>query len=154
MQTAPVPISSVIMSFAIVRSAAQTVPGAAAPMRFRAAWLPFRLKKWKPAILAKYSKGAVASLSALFPQYASTWRVDYASFRPVEEQGRNLPLRHRNDLMHLDAFPTRPTHGGRILRLFTNLHPTRDRVWGTADSFEDLAQRYAVAAGLKGVVTP
>jgi hypothetical protein len=106
------------------------------------------------AILAAYSKGALSFLSELLPQYNQTWRVDYASFRPVEEQGRNLPLRHRNDLMHLDAFPTRPTHGGRILRLFTNLHPTRDRVWGTADPFEDLAQRYALAAGLKEVVTP
>src|SRR5882724_11782186 len=105
-------------------------------------------------ILAEYSQGAMAFLTGLFPQYAKTWRVDYASFRPLEEQGRNLPLRHRNDLMHLDAFPTRPTHGGRILRMFTNLHPTRDRVWGTADSFEDLAQRYALDAGLKGVVRP
>jgi hypothetical protein len=106
------------------------------------------------AILAAYSQGAMAFLTDLFPQYAQTWRVDYASFRPLEEQGRNLPLRHRNDLMHLDAFPTRPTHGGRILRLFTNMHATRDRVWGTADPFEDLAQRYALAAGLKEVVRP
>ncbi len=102
-------------------------------------------------ILAAYSQGAVACLSGLFPHYARVWRVDYASFRPVEEEGRALPIRHRNDLLHLDAFPTRPTHGGRILRAFTNLHPTRDRVWATTDSFEDLATRYAVEAGLKNV---
>jgi hypothetical protein len=53
--------------------------------------------------------------------------------------------------MHVDAFPTRPTHGGRILRLFTNIHPTRDRVWGTADPFEKIAERHAVAAGLMEV---
>lgn len=100
------------------------------------------------SILAKYSRDTIAFLTDLFPAYAAKWRVDYASFRPVEEQGRNLPVRHRNDLMHLDAFPTRPTHGGRILRLFTNIHPTRDRVWGTADSFEDIAAKYAVSAGL------
>src|SRR5579871_3430840 len=103
-------------------------------------------------ILATYSEGALAFLSHLFPDYAKLWRVDYASFRPVEEQGRNLPLKHRNDLMHLDAFPTRPTHGGRILRAFTNIHPERERVWGTADPFEELAQRYAVDAGLNQVV--
>ncbi len=106
------------------------------------------------AILSRYSEGAIAFLSTIFPEYARVWRVDYASFRPVEEQGRNLPLRHRNDLMHLDAFPTRPTHGGRILRVFTNIHPTRERVWGTADPFEDLARQYAVEAGLNRVTGP
>ena len=79
-------------------------------------------------IISDYSRGALGAMSSLFPNYARYWRVDYASFRPVEEQGRNLPIRHRNDLMHIDAFPTRPTHGDRILRLFTNIHPTRDRV--------------------------
>lgn len=53
--------------------------------------------------------------------------------------------------MHIDAFPTRPTHGDRILRLFTNIHPTRDRVWGTADTFQAIAEEYAVDAGLKDV---
>lgn len=105
-------------------------------------------------IMLQYSEGALNVLSELFPSYARTWRVDYASFRPVEEQGRELPLRHRNDLMHLDAFPTRPTYGGRILRAFTNLHPTRDRVWGTSEPFEALAERYAEAAGLKQVTGP
>lgn len=106
------------------------------------------------AILARYSDRALGLLSALFPVYAAHWRVDYASFRPVEEEGRILPLRHRNDLLHLDAFPTRPTHGARILRAFTNLHPTKERVWATSDSFSTLAERYAVPAGLKRVTGP
>jgi|SRR5579872_3698149 len=102
-------------------------------------------------IIAEYSRGALSMLGRLFPNYAKYWRVDYASFRPVEEQGRNLPMRHRNDLMHIDAFPTRPTHGDRILRMFTNIHPSRDRVWGTSDTFDAIAERYAVQAGLKDV---
>lgn len=105
-------------------------------------------------IMADYSRGALGFLTALLPEYARSWTVDYASFRPVEEAGRVLPLRHRNDLIHLDAFPTRPTHGGRILRLFTNLHPDHTRVWATSDSFEDLAARYARAAGLDQVTGP
>jgi 3-deoxy-D-manno-oct-2-ulosonic acid (Kdo) hydroxylase len=104
-------------------------------------------------IISEYSRGALVTLEQVFPNYARYWRVDYASFRPVEEQGRDLPIRHRNDLMHVDAFPTRPTHGGRILRMFTNIHPTRDRVWGTADSFEVIAERHAVHAGLKNVTS-
>ena len=106
------------------------------------------------AILSNYSLGAMKTLAKMFPLYAEVWRVDYASFRPVEEQGRDLPLRHRNDLMHLDAFPTRPTHGGRILRAFTNIHPERDRVWGVSDSFPIIAERYANLAGLKEVTSP
>lgn len=105
-------------------------------------------------ILAAFSDGALKTLARLLPHYARSWTVDYASFRPVEEAGRNLPMRHRNDLMHLDAFPTRPTHGGRILRAFTNIHPNVDRVWGTADDFALIAERYAEAAGLRQVTGP
>ncbi len=99
-------------------------------------------------IMADYSKGALEFLGALFPQYSASWKVDYASFRPVEEQGRALPLNARNDLMHVDAFPTRPTYGGRILRAFTNIHPEKARVWGVSDDFPILAEHYAKAAGL------
>jgi hypothetical protein len=101
------------------------------------------------AILGAYSRGALQHLARLLRDYAGKWQVDYASFRPVEEEGRDLPLRHRNDLMHLDAFPTRPTNGGRILRMFTNLNPDRPRVWATSDSFEEIAGRYAGPAGLR-----
>ena len=105
-------------------------------------------------VLAAYSQGALATLGALFPNYAREWKVDYASFRPVEEQGRQLAISHRNDLLHLDAFPTRPTHGGRILRAFTNLNTDKDRIWATSDDFEDLAARYAMEAGLGKVTSP
>ncbi len=50
--------------------------------------------------------------------------------------------------MHVDAFPTRPTNGDRILRVFTNLNPTRNRVWLTSETFDVLAPRLARAAGL------
>jgi len=50
--------------------------------------------------------------------------------------------------LHTDAFPTRPTHGGLILRIFWNLHPARPRIWWTSDPFEVQAGRYAAAAGL------
>jgi 3-deoxy-D-manno-octulosonic acid hydroxylase-like protein len=81
--------------------------------------------------------------------YAGQLLVDYASFRPLEEEGRNLPLHKRNDLLHVDAFPSRPTCGGRILRVFTNVNPAKDRVWVTAERFPELASRFAGVAGLK-----
>jgi hypothetical protein len=81
--------------------------------------------------------------------YAGKFQTDYASFRPLEEEGRDLPLHKRNDLLHVDAFPSRPTRGGRILRIFTNVNPVRDRVWIVGDRFPQLAARFAEAAGLR-----
>jgi hypothetical protein len=99
-------------------------------------------------ILRAYSRASLELLARLFPSYARSWHVDYASFRPIEEEGRSLPQTSRNDLMHVDAFPTRPTHGGRILRFFTNIHPSRSREWVSGGTFDRLAPRYAVGSGL------
>jgi hypothetical protein len=74
--------------------------------------------------------------------------LDFASFRPLEEESRNLPLKKRNDLLHVDAFPTRPTHGGRILRVFTNINPEESRRWLTGEPFAKIAPRLADKAGL------
>ena len=64
------------------------------------------------------------------------------SFRPVEEQGRDLKPRSSNELVHFDAGAYGATDGARILRFFVNIHSTRDRVWGTKGSFEQLMQRH------------
>jgi len=100
------------------------------------------------AILGDYSRRASQFLERLLPPYAGKYKLDYASFRPIEERGRTARLRARNDLPHVDAFPTRPTNGDRILRLFTNINPERNRVWITSQTFEVLAPRFAQALGL------
>jgi len=76
------------------------------------------------------------------------WTVDFATWRPLEEKNRDLPIHKRNDLLHVDAFHSRPTHGNRILRCFTNINPERSRVWATTAGFETLAERFALDAGL------
>jgi hypothetical protein len=103
------------------------------------------------AILRNYSRQAIAFLSKFISPYADQWIIDLASFRPFEEDGRNLPLHKRNDLLHVDAFPSRPTRGGRILRLFTNVNPTRARVWQTTGPFESFAKQFADDAGLRRI---
>jgi hypothetical protein len=80
--------------------------------------------------------------------------LDYGSFRPQEEQGRDLPLRRRNDLMHTDAFPTRPTHGARILRFFNNLHPTKTRDWITGEPFRALVPQFLSKTAPKQIALP
>ncbi len=98
--------------------------------------------------LRHYSEAAIRFVGQLLPRYKNSWRVDYASFRPLEEEGRDLPWKKRNDLLHTDAFPTRPTNGDLILRFFTNINPSKARVWQTSDPFEKLASERAADAGL------
>jgi hypothetical protein len=98
--------------------------------------------------MREYSLAALDFMARILPQYASAWKVDYASFRSIEEKGRELPLTKRNDLLHVDSFPTRPVFGDLILRCFTNVNPEQSREWITSDPFADLAQREAVNAGL------
>jgi 3-deoxy-D-manno-octulosonic acid hydroxylase-like protein len=98
--------------------------------------------------LASFSREAVRVVGALIPRYGESWRVGYTSFRPFEEAGRPLRTTSRNDLMHFDAFPSRPTNGDRILRFFTNAHPSQPREWISGGDFERLAERYAAPSGL------
>jgi hypothetical protein len=100
------------------------------------------------SIFRDYSAQVIAFLRKFLSPYAGKWILDFASFRPMEEERRSLPLHKRNDLLHVDAFPSRPTRGGRILRVFTNLNLTTPRVWHTTDGFDVLAQQYAKEAGL------
>ncbi len=102
-------------------------------------------------IMRAYSGAVTGFVSRFLSPYAGGFQLDYASFRPLEEKGRDLPLHKRNDLLHVDAFPSRPTRGGRILRVFTNINPGQDRVWLVGERFPELAQHYAVAAGLNAI---
>jgi len=99
-------------------------------------------------IMRRYSERAIAFTGTFLRRYAANWKIDFASFRPIEESGRKVALHSRNDLLHFDSFPTRPSHGDRLLRIFTNIHPDRARVWLTTDHFEALAGQFADRIGL------
>ena len=99
-------------------------------------------------IMRSYAAEVRAFVEIFLAPYAGRLQMDYASFRPLEEEGRDLSLHKRNDLLHVDAFPSRPTRGARILRVFTNVNPVKDRVWVVAERFPELAARFAGAAGL------
>jgi hypothetical protein len=91
------------------------------------------------------------------PDFVPGWTLGTTSFRSIEEQGRNLKPRSSNELVHVDAGAYGATNGARILRFFVNIHPTRDRVWGTKGSFNALMSRHpelwAAASGGKPRVT-
>ena len=89
-----------------------------------------------------------SNLSANFfcPTMAAT-----RSITPAFVQSKRMAARCRCTTQrsaHVDAFPSRPTHGGRILRVFTNIHPTRPRVWNVGETFPVLANKLAKDAGL------
>ena len=100
-------------------------------------------------VMRHYSQRVNEFLGQFLAPYAAHWQLDFASFRPLEESTRELPLHKRNDLLHVDAFPTRPTKGARILRVFSNINQSAPRVWLTTDKFEALAERFATDAGLQ-----
>jgi hypothetical protein len=97
-------------------------------------------------IMRGYSQSVVRFLSEFLAPYQQRWHLDYASYRPQAEESRQLALRKRNDLMHTDAFPTRPTQGDRILRFFNNINPSATRNWMTGGTFHDLVKHYAMRA--------
>jgi hypothetical protein len=99
-------------------------------------------------IMKHYSAEVTRFVSGFLSPYSGKLDLDFASFRPLEEKGRNLAFKKRNDLLHVDSFPTRPTGGARILRVFTNINPTEPRIWNIAEPFDLLAEQYALKADL------
>ncbi len=99
-------------------------------------------------ILRDYSRKSIEFLGRFLAPYAGKWKLEFASFRPIEEKGRQARLHARNDLLHFDSFPTRPTNGARILRFFTNINPTENRVWLTSQTFEAFGPPLVKGAGL------
>jgi hypothetical protein len=99
-------------------------------------------------MLAEFSQNATAWLAQTLPGYGAHWHLDRVSFRPAEEATRRLRLKARNDLLHVDAFPSRPTNGHRILRLFVNVNLSEPRIWMTSEPFRRLLERFGRQAGL------
>jgi 3-deoxy-D-manno-oct-2-ulosonic acid (Kdo) hydroxylase len=101
-------------------------------------------------VLRHYSQRCSEFLSRFLLPYSGKCTLDFASFRPLEEQGRPARLHARNDLLHFDSFPTRPTNGSRILRFFTNINPVQNRVWLTSHTFPSFGPYFARKLGLTG----
>ena len=69
------------------------------------------------------------------------------SFRPVQVKGRSYSRISDDRLLHIDAFPSRPMRGRRILRFFSNIAPDSARQWKVGQPFEDFAQRFLPRVG-------
>ena len=94
-------------------------------------------------LLDRFALQAQLLVSALFPAYGAVVRAGNTSFRPCEIAGRPTSWRQDDTRLHTDAFPSSPTGGARILRVFTNVDPSgAPRVWEIGEPFADMAARF------------
>lgn len=94
-------------------------------------------------MMARFRKQAQMLIDSLLPRYAGALRLAPTSYRPMEVETRAQSWRADDRRLHVDAFPSRPNYGERILRVFTNANPEQvPRVWRVGEPFEDVAARY------------
>jgi len=99
-------------------------------------------------ILKTHGEQVAEFLHRMMPALAKDWTIGTSSFRPIQEQGRNLSPHASNELVHIDAGAYGATNGDRIMRFFVNVNPTEDRVWATKGRFPELYQRFGGEAGI------
>ena len=92
------------------------------------------------AMVARVAEGAASLVTTLFPRYAPYVKRARTSFRPQPAVGRDVSWRKDDSRLHIDAFPSRPNRGERILRVFTNVNPREPRVWRVGEGFEAMAK--------------
>jgi hypothetical protein len=105
------------------------------------------------AMLDRYGRQTESLIRGLFPGYGPHLTRARTSFRPAEIAGRAYAPRKDDKRLHVDAFPTRPMRGRRILRVFTNIAPDgTPREWRVGEPFADYAARFLPRArpGLPG----
>ena len=93
-------------------------------------------------MIARYAEGSERLVDDLFPGYRDHLKRAGTSFRP---RAVTVPLSARRDdtRLHVDAFPSNPIRGQRLLRVFTNIDPKRaPRVWRVGEPFADFARRF------------
>jgi hypothetical protein len=100
------------------------------------------------ALLVRFSHQSATLVSHLFPQYAPHLQRGNTSYRPWSIAGRLTSWRQDDTRLHVDAFPSSPTGGRRLLRVFTNVNPLgQPRIWRTGECFEDFARRFLPRIG-------
>jgi hypothetical protein len=92
------------------------------------------------AMIERFGAGAASLVAALLP-YRDVERAR-TSFRPVQVKGRSYSRISDDRLLHIDAFPSRPMRGRRILRFFANVAPDSPRHWEIGQPFEDFARAF------------
>ena len=99
------------------------------------------------AMIGRYAESSHALIDGLFPWLSRAGPRHRHELRPRAigdlSSGKALSWRKDDTRLHVDAFPSNPTHGDRILRVFSNVHPTTmPRGWRVGESFAAMAARF------------
>ena len=95
------------------------------------------------AMIGRFRAQAQSLIDTILPRYSGALRLAPTSYRPMQVESHAQSWRADDRRMHVDAFPSRPNYGERILRVFTNVNPDgAPRVWRVGEPFEQVAQRF------------
>ena len=94
------------------------------------------------ALMHRYAVAAFGMLRRLLFYGAALMR-GRTSLRPAEVEGRVTSWRRDDRLLNVDAFPSMPLQGRRVLRLFCNVNPHgRPRTWRIGEPFPWVAKYF------------
>ncbi|CNL01389.1 Kdo hydroxylase family protein [Yersinia aldovae] len=96
-------------------------------------------------LLERYYQSCLSLVKQLLPEYTTVLRSPTNSLRlhPVTAWRDKTSWRKDDSRLHVDAFPSRPNYGERIIRIFTNINPYGEpRAWRVGEDFTQLARRY------------
>jgi len=95
------------------------------------------------SLTGRFARQAAGLVHSLFPRYTPHLRAAPTSLRPVQVSDRRQSWRADDRRLHVDAFPSRPNRGERILRVFSNINIHGEpRVWRVGEPFEDVARQF------------
>lgn len=101
-------------------------------------------------LMERYYRATLTLLDNLLPGYREALHSPTTSLRlhPITAWRDHTSWRKDDSRLHVDAFPSRPTHGERILRVFNNINPNGEpRVWRVGEDFPGIATQFL--SGLK-----
>lgn len=94
-------------------------------------------------MMGRFSEHATQLVRTLFPRYESHLHSARTSFRPALVDNRDLSATKDDSRLHVDAFPSRPNRGERILRVFCNINGSETpRRWRMGEPFEQAVQHF------------
>lgn len=96
-------------------------------------------------LLERYYRFSLNLLEQLFVAYRGNLHHPTTSLRlhAIANWSERSSWRKDDRRLHIDAFPSRPIHGDRILRVFSNINPDgQPRRWRLGSDFESLCRRY------------
>lgn len=95
------------------------------------------------AMMHRFAEHARDFVKQLLPAYAGALEQARTSYRPVQVEGRSSSYRKDDTRLHVDAFPSSPIGGKRILRVFSNVNPNNEaRIWRLGEPFANVASTF------------